>query len=87
MVGVRLSYGRAIDGDWVMARKNITKLSSKFQISVPKSVREAQKWTPGQEFAFVPSGKGMVLVPVPTLEALFGIARGANTDDIRDHDD
>jgi hypothetical protein len=26
-------------------------------------------------------------VPVPTLEALFGIARGANTDDIRDHDD
>jgi AbrB family looped-hinge helix DNA binding protein len=70
-----------------MAGKDVTKLSSKFQISVPKSVREQQKWKVGQKFAFVPSGKGVVLVPVPTLEELFGIARGANTDDIRDHDD
>jgi bifunctional DNA-binding transcriptional regulator/antitoxin component of YhaV-PrlF toxin-antitoxin module len=70
-----------------MAGKNVAKLSSKFQISVPKSVREQQKWKVGQKFAFVPSGKGVVLVPVPTLEELFGIARGANTDDIRDHDD
>jgi bifunctional DNA-binding transcriptional regulator/antitoxin component of YhaV-PrlF toxin-antitoxin module len=70
-----------------MAGKDVTKLSSKYQISVPKSVREQQKWKVGQKFAFVPSGKGVVLVPVPTLEELFGIARGANTDDIRDHDD
>jgi AbrB family looped-hinge helix DNA binding protein len=70
-----------------MAGKDVTKLSSKFQISVPKSVREKQKWKPGQKFAFVPNGKSVVLVPMPTLDELFGIARGANTDDIRDHDD
>jgi AbrB family looped-hinge helix DNA binding protein len=70
-----------------MAGKNVTKLSSKYQISVPKSVRDKQKWKPGQKFAFVPSGSGVVLVPVPTLEELRGIARGANTDNIRDHDD
>jgi hypothetical protein len=38
-----------------MAGKNVTTLSSKFQISVPKSVREQQKWKVGQKFAFVPS--------------------------------
>jgi AbrB family looped-hinge helix DNA binding protein len=70
-----------------MAGNDVTKLSSKFQISVPKAVREKQNWKPGQKFAFVPRGSGVVLVPVPTLEELRGIARGANTDDIRDHDD
>jgi AbrB family looped-hinge helix DNA binding protein len=70
-----------------MAGNDVTKLSSKFQISVPKAVREKQNWKPGQKFAFVPRGKGVVMVPVPTLEELRGIARGANTDDIRDHDE
>lgn len=27
-------------------------LSAKFQISIPKAVREAQQWQAGQEFAF-----------------------------------
>ena len=70
-----------------MAGNDVTKLSSKFQISVPKAVREKQNWKPGQKFAFVPRGSGVVLVPVPTLEELRGIARGANTDCVRDHDD
>ncbi len=70
-----------------MAGKNVTKLSSKFQISVPRSVREKQKWKAGQEFAFVPSGRSVVLVPVPTLDDLVGIMRGASTADIRDHED
>jgi bifunctional DNA-binding transcriptional regulator/antitoxin component of YhaV-PrlF toxin-antitoxin module len=68
-----------------MAGKNVAKLSSKFQISVPKSVREQQKWKVGQVFAFVPSGNGVVLVPVPTLEELAGSMRGASTEDIREH--
>ena len=62
-------------------------LSSKFQISIPKSVREKHGWEAGQEFAFIPKGGGVLLVPVPTVEELFGIARGANAEDIRDRDD
>ncbi len=63
-------------------------LSSKFQISIPKAVREKQGWKPGQQFAFVPSGKGEVtLVAVPTLAQLKGIAKGANTDQYRDRND
>ena len=51
-----------------------TKLSSKFQISIPKEVREQQGWKAGQEFVFLPKGRGVVLVPVPKHEDLRGIA-------------
>jgi AbrB family looped-hinge helix DNA binding protein len=66
---------------------NATTLSSKFQISIPKEVRESQGWQPGQKFAFVPQGKHYVLVPVPELKDLIGIAKGANLEDYRDRKD
>jgi AbrB family looped-hinge helix DNA binding protein len=66
---------------------NTATLSSKYQISIPKKVREEQNWKPGQEFAFVPAGESVMLVPVPTLKELRGIARGANTQDYRDRND
>ena len=62
-------------------------LSSKFQISIPKAVREAQGWEAGQEFVFIPKGTGVLLVPVPTLEDLRGIVSGADPSDYRDRRD
>ena len=62
-------------------------LSAKFQISIPKAIRTAHHWTAGQQFAFIPKGTGVLLVPVPARDALFGIARNANTDTYRDRDD
>jgi AbrB family looped-hinge helix DNA binding protein len=59
-------------------------LSSKFQISIPKEVRESQGWKPGQRLSFVPHGKHFVLVPVPTADELFGIAKGADPTGYRD---
>ena len=53
------------------------KMSSKFQISIPKAIREGLHWEAGQEFVFIPKGKGVLLMPVPELEQLAGIARGA----------
>ena len=64
-----------------------TKLSSKFQISIPKEVRERQGWRAGQEFVFLPKGGGVVLVPVPSRESLRGIAKGANPENYRDRTD
>lgn len=64
-----------------------TTLSSKFQISVPKSVREEMGWKAGQKLVFIPKGKGVALVPVPTLEELRGIAKGADPSDYRDRND
>lgn len=62
-------------------------LSSKFQISIPKEVREAQEWQPGQEFVFIPKGSGVLVIPVPKIEELAGIARGARNLEYRDRKD
>ena len=42
---------------------------------------------PGQVFAFIPKGEGMLLVPVPKLEELSGLARGAKAKGYRDRTD
>jgi AbrB family looped-hinge helix DNA binding protein len=62
-------------------------LSSKFQISIPKAVRVEQQWEAGQEFVFIPKGKGVLVMPVPELKQLAGIAKGANTGGYRDRKD
>lgn len=62
-------------------------LSSKYQISVPKAIRDDLHWEAGQEFVFIPKGKGVLLMPVPDLKQLAGIARGAKTDGYRDRQD
>ena len=67
-----------------MRTKDTAKLSSKFQISIPKAIRTARHWQAGQVFAFIPKGEGMMLVPVPALDSLAGLARGAKRDDYRD---
>lgn len=70
-----------------MSAKDTAKLSSKFQISIPKAVRAARHWQAGQVFAFVPKGEGMLLVPVPKREDLAGMARGSVADGYRDRTD
>lgn len=62
-------------------------LSSKFQISVPKTVRDELHWEAGQEFVFIPKGKGVLLMPVPELEQLAGMVKGAHAKDYRDRQD
>lgn len=62
-------------------------LSAKFQISIPKAVRTARRWKAGQQFAFIPKGTGVLLVPVPESGELAGIAKGAKAKDYRDRAD
>ena len=52
-------------------------LSSKFQISVPKDIREAMHFKPGQQLTFLRVGNSLRLVPVLKIEDLFGMAKGA----------
>lgn len=51
---------------------------------LPEELRLALNLRPGQAYAMIPRGKSIVLVPVPTLEELRGIAEGADTDGYRD---
>lgn len=70
-----------------VAMKTTATLSSKFQISIPKAIREEMQWKAGQEFVFIPKGTGVLVMPVPDLDDLQGIARRARKDDYRDRQD
>ncbi len=70
-----------------MRTKDTTRLSAKFQISIPKAVRGPRHWQAGQEFAFIPKGEGVLLVPVPKPADLAGLAHGARPEDYRDRTD
>jgi AbrB family looped-hinge helix DNA binding protein len=41
-----------------------TRLSSKGQIILPKSIRDSQAWKPGTEFTVEPTDSGVLLRPV-----------------------
>ena len=66
---------------------DIATLSAKFQISIPKAVRAERHWKAGQQFAFIPMGTGVLLVPVPDAADLAGIAKGAKAENYRDRKD
>ena len=57
-----------------------TKLSSKGQIVLPKSVREARHLLPGTEFVIQQVSEGILLKPIPSVERtefseVFGMLR------------
>ncbi len=43
-----------------------TRLSSKGQIILPKTVRDAHRWSPGTDFSVEDTGDGVLLRPVRT---------------------
>ena len=59
-------------------------LSSKYQISIPKEVREAMHFKPGQQLAFLRVGKSLRLVRVRKMEDFIGMTKGADTENYRD---
>ena len=64
-----------------------TKVSSKYQVVIPKSVRERVSLKPGQMLTVIVKGNVISLVPLPSLADLRGIAAGANTENLREEGD
>ncbi|MDX8386120.1 MAG: AbrB/MazE/SpoVT family DNA-binding domain-containing protein [Gallionella sp.] len=62
-------------------------LSSKYQLSLPKALREAMQLQPGQQFELIPMGTIIQLVPKTSIKKLRGLARGANPVQYRDRTD
>jgi len=62
-------------------------LSSKFQLSLPKSLREAMHLQPGQQFELIQTGEIIQMVPKTSIGELRGRARGANAEGYRDRKD
>jgi AbrB family looped-hinge helix DNA binding protein len=55
-------------------------LSSKFQLVIPRSVREKLNFAPGQKFFVTIRDNRVELIPCEPLESLEGFAKGMNTD-------
>jgi AbrB family looped-hinge helix DNA binding protein len=65
----------------------ITTISSKYQIVIPRTVREQFDLKPGQKLMFIPYQKSIRLVIVPPIEEALGLFRGVRGDDLRDEED
>ena len=62
-------------------------LSSKFQISIPKSIREQLHLRAGQKFVVIPKGNCISLVPQKNIKDVRGLLKGANIKNVRDYKD
>ncbi len=67
-----------------MARATV---SPKFQIVIPKEIRERYELKPGQQVALIDRDGYIALVPRRPISELRGIAKGSPTDDYRDETD
>ena len=61
-------------------------VSSKFQVVIPKTVREGAGLKPGTVLEVINYGERIELVPIQPLKNLKGRFRGINTEIARDED-
>lgn len=64
-----------------------TKVSSNYQVAIPKEVRESAKLKVGQELQIVSKGGVITLIPDRPLSRLRGFAKGIPTDNLREKKD
>ena len=62
-------------------------ISPKYQVSIPKAVRDQLSWRPGQKLVFIPKANGVLMMPAPEPKDLVGIARGVDFGEHRDRND
>ena len=65
---------------------NTVTISSKFQIVIPKQIRDSLRLVPGQKFQVVAIGNHIELVPIRPLAELRGFVKGIDTNVPRDDD-
>lgn len=64
-----------------------TRVSTKYQIVIPKDVRAKVGIKPGQEFQVVAKGNVITLVPDRPISAMRGFLRGIRTSGFREKKD
>ena len=64
-----------------------TKVSSKYQVVIPKDVRSRAGVRPGQEFIVVTKGGVITLVPDRPVSEMRGFLRGIRTNGFREKKD
>ena len=66
---------------------NTSVVSSKYQVVIPRKIREKFNLKPGQRVMFIPYQKSLRMVIVPSIEEAYGMLEGMNTDDLREEED
>lgn len=64
-----------------------TRVSSKYQVVIPKAIRERHGVEPGQEMQVISKGGVITLVPDRPLSAFRGVLRGMPTTGFREKKD
>lgn len=59
-------------------------LSSKFQIVIPKSIRNGLNWKAGERIVLVEKGNSVELVRIGSIKNARGIAKGVSLDNLRE---
>jgi len=65
----------------------LTTISSKYQIVIPREVREKFNLKPGQKLMFIPYQKSIRLVIVPSIKDARGMFKGMNFGNLREEED
>ena len=66
---------------------DVVTISCKYQVVIPKDVREKFNLKPGQKLAFIPFKGTLRVVLIPSIEEARGMLKGMNTDNIREEED
>lgn len=62
-------------------------ISSKFQVVIPREVREQFNLKPGQKLAFIPYKGTLRVVILPPIENARGLLKGIDTTGLREEED
>lgn len=62
-------------------------ISSKFQVVIPREVREQFDLKPGQKLVFIPYNGTLRVVVVPPIEKARGMLTGMNVEAVREEED
>ena len=66
---------------------DVTTISSKFQLVIPRKIREQFNLKPGQKVVFLPFKKTLRMVIVPSIEDAYGMLKGLEADNLREEED
>ena len=62
-------------------------LSSKFQVAIPRDIREKLNLIPGQKIVVIEKDGVLHLIPQKPMKEMRGFVKDINTQDIRDEED
>lgn len=62
------------------------KISPKFQVVIPKNIRESMQLKPGQQMQVIEYGNRVELIPTRSIESMRGYLKGINCEFKREDD-